>query len=223
MQITYKKLKDIHPYEKNPRNNDAAVDKVANSINKFGFKSPIIIDKHGVIVAGHTRYKASVKLGLKEVPCIEANDLTESQIKAYRLADNKTAEYAEWDFSLLECELDDLSVIPDLNMQDFGFYDDDSLSFDEIFEPKQNTESVEKKDAVQQPETPVTQNVSVDVSNEPETVQEPELDAVQDTEQYDESECAVYFVTVSFDNEESANDLADRLEKDGFQCKVGVA
>ena len=223
MQITYKKLKEIQPYEKNPRNNDAAVDNVANSIKEFGFKSPIIIDKHGVIVAGHTRYKASKKLGLKEVPCIEANDLTESQIKAYRLADNKTAEYAEWDFSLLECELDDLSVIPDLNMQDFGFYDDDSFSFDEIFEKKQNVESVEKKEPLQQSETPVMQNVSVDVSNEPDTVQEQELDAVQEPEQYEESECTVYVVAVSFDNEESANDLADRLEKEGFQCKVGVA
>ncbi len=216
MQITYKNLKEIRPYEKNPRNNDAAVDKVANSIKEFGFKSPIIIDKHGVIVAGHTRYKASVKLGLKEVPCIEANDLTESQIKAYRLADNKTAEFSEWDFSLLEDELEDLSIIPDLDMKDFGFYDDDSFSFDEIFTPKQ---TVEKKEPVQRTETPVVNEKAVEESIVPDTVREHEA------EQHEEEkiECSVYVVTVTFDSEEKANALADRLEKDGFQCKVGVA
>ena len=84
------------PYEKNPRKNDDAVKYVAESIQQFGFKVPIVIDTNGVIIAGHTRYKASKKLGLKEVPCIIADDLTEEQIKAYRLADNKVSELSEW-------------------------------------------------------------------------------------------------------------------------------
>ena len=89
MEILNLKLEEIKPYEKNPRNNDNAVDAVANSIREFGFKVPIIIDKDNVIVAGHTRYKASLKLGLKTVPCIKADDLNEEQIRAFRLADNK--------------------------------------------------------------------------------------------------------------------------------------
>ena len=94
-------LKDIKLYEKNPRKNDNAVEYVANSIKEFGFQQPIVIDKDGVIVAGHTRYKASKKLGLEKVPCIIADDLTDEQIKAYRLADNKVSEKSEWDFDLL--------------------------------------------------------------------------------------------------------------------------
>ena len=118
MNIIEKKLTEIIPYEKNPRKNDEAVKYVAESIKQFGFKVPIVIDKNNVIVAGHTRYKASKKLGLKEVPCIVADDLTEEQIKAYRLADNKVAEQAEWDFDLLGEELSD---ILDIDMGDFGF------------------------------------------------------------------------------------------------------
>ena len=223
MQITYKKLKDIRPYEKNPRNNDAAVDKVVNSIKEFGFKSPIIIDKNGVIVAGHTRYKASQKLGLKEVPCIEANDLTENQIKAYRLADNKTAEFAEWDFSLLDDELDDLKNIPDLDMQDFGFYIDDSISFDEIFVPNQQQEKLEKKEPVQRIEEHENQeqdNTDTETISEPDSMQEPE--SSNETEQ-NRNEDVMYIVTVSFNREHDANELAERLEKEGFSCKVGVA
>lgn len=118
MEITLKNIEDIKPYENNPRRNDEAIDVVANSIKEFGFKVPIVIDKHNVIVAGHTRYKASKKLGLKQVPCIVANDLTDEQIKAYRLADNKVSEKAEWDFTLLDDELND---ILNLDMSEFGF------------------------------------------------------------------------------------------------------
>ena len=118
MEIVNKRLEELKPYEKNPRKNDKAVERVANSIKEFGFKVPIIIDKNGIIVAGHTRYKASKKLGLKEVPCIIADDLNEEQIKAFRLADNKVSEEAEWDFELLDEELDD---ILNIDMSDFGF------------------------------------------------------------------------------------------------------
>ena len=118
MDVIEKKLKDIKPYEKNPRKNDSAVDAVANSIREFGFKVPVVIDKDGVIVCGHTRYKAAKKLGLKAVPCVVADDLTEEQIKAYRLADNKVSELAEWDFNILGEELEGIF---DIDMSDFGF------------------------------------------------------------------------------------------------------
>lgn len=126
MQIQEIMLADLREYENNPRNNDGAVQAVAESIQQFGFKVPIVIDRDNVIVAGHTRYKAARRLGLDKVPCIIADDLTPEQVKAYRLADNKTGELAEWDFTALEMELAELS---DFDMSDFGF--DDSF-FDDI-------------------------------------------------------------------------------------------
>ena len=122
MEIIMKGLYEIHPYEKNPRKNDAAVKYVAESIKQFGFKVPIVIDAEGVIVAGHTRYKAANKLKMKAVPCIVADDLSDEQIKAFRLADNKVSEKAEWDFDLLSSEIDDLF---DFDMAAFGFEDDE--------------------------------------------------------------------------------------------------
>ena len=95
-------INELIPYENNPRNNDGAVEAVAASIRAFGFKVPIIADKNNVIVAGHTRLKAAKLLGLKKVPVIKADDLTDEQVRAFRLADNKTAEIAEWDFEKLE-------------------------------------------------------------------------------------------------------------------------
>lgn len=130
MNINWVPLGEIHPYEKNPRQNEDAVQYVANSIKEFGWKQPIVVDKDGVIIAGHTRYKAAQKLGLEKVPVITADDLTEEQVKAYRLADNKTGEFAQWDMDLLNQELGD---ILDLNMDDFGFQnvgDIDFMDFD---------------------------------------------------------------------------------------------
>lgn len=118
MEMISRSIGSITPYEKNPRKNDDAVKYVAESIKQFGFKVPIVIDKDGIIVAGHTRYKAAKKLKLKEVPCIVADDLTEEQVKAFRLADNKVAEAAEWDFDLLGEEFDD---ILNIDMENFGF------------------------------------------------------------------------------------------------------
>ena len=118
MQIIDKKIGEIKPYEKNPRKNANAVEPVASSISQFGFKNPIVIDGNNVIICGHTRYKAAKKLGLKAVPCVVADDLTEEQIKAYRLADNKVSELAEWDIDLLGEELDGIF---DIDMSDFGF------------------------------------------------------------------------------------------------------
>lgn len=118
MEIINKKIVELKPYEKNPRKNDEAVEFVANSIKEFGFKVPIIIDKNNVIVAGHTRYKASKKLGLEEVPCIVADDLNEEQIKAFRLADNKVSEKSQWDLDLLNEELENIF---DIDMSAFNF------------------------------------------------------------------------------------------------------
>lgn len=144
MKIIQMKLKDMKPYDKNPRKNDNAVDMVANSIREFGFKVPIIVDRNNTIVAGHTRYKAAKKLGLKEVPVIIADDLTDEQIKAFRLADNKVSEIATWDYELLEHEL---QFIQDLDMQDFGFisFEDETMSLiDDLLE---NEFTVRKTDA----------------------------------------------------------------------------
>lgn len=125
MQVIDKKVSELIPYKNNPRHNDDAVKYVANSIKEFGFKVPIIIDKDNVVVAGHTRLKASKKLGIKTVPCIVADDLTEEQIKAFRLADNKTAELAEWDLSALDVEIGDIF---DIDMESFGFEVDTAMS-----------------------------------------------------------------------------------------------
>jgi ParB-like chromosome segregation protein Spo0J len=120
LAIEYLSVDALKPYENNPRRNDDAVEYVANSIREFGFKVPIVIDRDNVIVAGHTRLKAAKLLGLDEVPVIVADDLTPEQVKAFRLADNKTGELAEWDFELLDIELGDIS---DIDMSLFGFGD----------------------------------------------------------------------------------------------------
>ena len=120
------------PYENNPRNNSSAVDAVANSILEFGFLVPVVIDHNNVIAAGHTRLLAAKKLRLREIPCVRADDLTEEQIRAFRLADNKTAELASWDFVKLDLEM---SEIHSLDMADFGFpTDDDEQEDPEISE-----------------------------------------------------------------------------------------
>jgi len=106
MNVIDKPLSEIIPYDKNPRLNDDAVDYVAESIKNYGFKVPLVIDVGGVIVTGHTRYRAAQKLGLATVPVIVANDLTDEQVRAYRIADNKTSDYSMWDNRLLLEELD---------------------------------------------------------------------------------------------------------------------
>lgn len=117
INIEYRRLNSLHPYENNPRDNEAAVSGVAASIRRFGFRSPILIDRDGVIVCGHTRYLAAQSLGLTEVPCVQLSDLTEEQVKAFRLADNKVAEKATWDEDLL---FEELSAI-EMDMTVFGF------------------------------------------------------------------------------------------------------
>ena len=126
MNIIEKNVSDLIPYENNPRDNSKAIGYVANSIREFGFKVPIVVDKDNVIVAGHTRLKAAEMLGLETVPVIVADDLTEEQITAFRLVDNKSTEFAEWDMSKLEQELEML----DMDMSEFGFLEEEEIPLD---------------------------------------------------------------------------------------------
>ncbi len=130
LNIVYKKISELKEYDKNPRKNDKAVEAVANSIQSFGFKVPIIIEPDGTIVAGHTRVKASKKLGINEVPCIIASDLSPDQLKAFRIADNKTAELADWDLDLLVEELKGI----EMDMEQFGFDDLEKLLDRDVLE-----------------------------------------------------------------------------------------
>lgn len=120
MKVIEVPIDQVKPYENNPRINDDAVQETANSIKEFGWQQPIVVDKNNVVIVGHTRLKAAEKLKLKKVPVVIADTLSEQQVKAYRLADNKTGELADWDVELLDIELDD---IVDFDMSDFGFYD----------------------------------------------------------------------------------------------------
>jgi len=130
MEVRDLSLDSIIPYARNPRKNDGAVDKVAASIKEFGWRSPIVVDEEMVILAGHTRYKAAKKLGLTEAPVHIAEGLTEAQKKAYRIADNRVAEEAEWDEELLKIELEDLNDL-DFSLDTLGF---DSKELKEIFD-----------------------------------------------------------------------------------------
>lgn len=143
LKIEYLKTDELIPYANNPRNNDEAVDYVANSIKEFGFKVPCVIDNEKNVVCGHTRLKAAKKLGIKEVPCIIADDLTEEQIDAFRLADNKVSEIASWDFEKLEIELESISGI---DMSEFGF-DVDLQSLEEDGQ-KEQSDDVEHKSLI---------------------------------------------------------------------------
>lgn len=122
INIIYKNIDELIPYVNNPRRNEGAIDAVASSIKNFGFKQPIVIDDKNEIIAGHTRLLASKKLGLEEVPVIIADDLNEGQIRAYRLADNKVGELAEWDYEALEIELSEIEIKDiDIDMRELGF------------------------------------------------------------------------------------------------------
>lgn len=148
MKVLNKKLSQLKPYENNPRNNDGAVKYVKASIEEFGFRVPIIIDRDGVIVCGHTRYLAAKELGLQEVPCIIADDLTPEQIRAFRLVDNKTQEIATWNLEILS---EELSLIDSdiINMQDFGFlpstYQKIEKMFDREKEAVKTTDGIKKE------------------------------------------------------------------------------
>ena len=152
INIVMKKVDEIVPYEKNPRFNDNAVDAVAASIKEFGFKVPIVIDKDNVVVAGHTRLRGAKKLGLTEVPCIIASDLTPEQVQAYRIADNKTGEIAEWNYDLLPVEIKELQE-KDFDLSLLGF---DADELDKLLNggTEENTIAEGETDADAVPEVP---------------------------------------------------------------------
>lgn len=149
LRVEYKNIDSLQEYENNPRDNDAAVEAVAESIDLYGFKVPIILDGDGIIIAGHTRLKAAKRLGMEQVPCIVVDDLDAEQVKAFRLADNRVAEQASWDFEMLAEEIQALNLEQGLT----GFAEweleqvtasDDAESLDEFFEDAQKKEKEPK-------------------------------------------------------------------------------
>ena len=151
MQIEYFKIDEIIPYANNPRKNDGeAVDRVAASIKEYGFKSPIIVDKDNVVIAGHTRLKAARKLKLDIVPVIKADDLTPAQIKAFRIADNKVSEYSSWDNELLSIELEKLQEF-DFDLDLTGF---EEIEIESLLNEDENEEAKEDDFDVELPKEP---------------------------------------------------------------------
>ena len=118
MKVVMMPIGMIVPYENNPRNNEKAIDAVANSIREYGFKKPILVDEQYVILAGHTRRLAALKIGLKEVPVVLVTDLDETRKRAFRLADNRTSEFSAWDDDLLKAEMQKAA---DVDFTEFGF------------------------------------------------------------------------------------------------------
>jgi len=152
MKIENADINTIKPYENNPRKlKDSAIEKVAMSLKEYGFRQPIVVDKDKIIVAGHTRYRASKKLGLKEVPITVVDNLTPEQINAYRIADNRTAEESEWDNELLKMEIKDLEA-KDFKLDLLGF-NEDQLN-DMLFEEKQGL--TDEDEVPEAPEEPIT-------------------------------------------------------------------
>lgn len=147
MKVKNIPIEQVKPYEKNPRKNDASVHSVAQSIEAYGWQQPIVVDKNNVIIAGHTRYKAALELGLKQIPAVVADKLTDRQVKAYRLTDNKTGELASWDWDMLGDELLDL-LEDDLFT---GFTDVEiadilgDIDVDAVFETAENVQREGKK------------------------------------------------------------------------------
>lgn len=140
MNIVELPLADIHPYERNPRAIEQGVPLVLESIREFGFRNPIIVDKAHTIIAGHTRYAAAQELGMERIPCI-VSDMSEEKARAFRIADNKTSEFATWDFEKLEAEL---AKVEDIDMEaQFGFLGSDSLEKSELFGDKKEPKETE--------------------------------------------------------------------------------
>ena len=157
MNIEQRPLSAIKPYDRNPRRNDAAVDAVASSISKYGFRQPIVVDRDGMIIVGHTRFKAAVKLGMASVPVHVASELTDEQTRALRIADNRTADIATWDDALLAGELAALESLS-IDASDLGFTDDELTR---IFAPPLTEGEVDPDDVPAPPDEPVTKRGDV--------------------------------------------------------------
>ena len=152
MLVELRAIDSVKPYDRNPRLNDSAVEAVARSLKQFGFRQPIVVDKDGVIVVGHTRWKAAKKLGLSRVPVHVAADLTAAQAKAYRIADNQTATIAEWDLDLLPVELTELKGL-DVDLLDLGF---SQAQLDEFMAGAPNQGQADPDEVPEPPAEPVT-------------------------------------------------------------------
>lgn len=147
----------VIPYARNPRKNDAAITKVAASIKEYGFRQPIVVDEEMVIIAGHTRLQAAQSLGLKKVPVHVATGLTQAQIKAYRLADNRTHEDAEWDEELLAIELGELDELGfDLDLTGF-----DAIELEDLLDGEPMAGLTDDDDIPEAPEIPVSKEGDV--------------------------------------------------------------
>ena len=153
MQVKLLDINELRPYEQNPRINDAAVDAVAASIKEFGFRQPIVVDEENIIIVGHTRWKAAKTLGLKKVPVHVATGLTPEQVRAYRVADNKLAELAEWNLDLLPIELADLQAM-DVDLGLLGF-DQDELA--KLLNPDLKEGLTDPDDVPEPPDKAITQ------------------------------------------------------------------
>ena len=152
MQIKLAEISNIKPYENNPRKlSEQAIEKVAMSLKEYGFRQPIVVDKDMVIVAGHTRFRASKKLGLKQVPISVIDNLSEEQINAYRIADNRTAEESEWDNELLKMEIKELEA-KDFKLDLLGFNDEQLNNI--LFEEKQGL--TDEDEVPEAPEEPIS-------------------------------------------------------------------
>lgn len=158
MEVKMIPISEVIPYDRNPRDNNGAVDAVATSIEQYGFKVPIVLDKNNVIIAGHTRYKAAQKLGMDKLPCVIASDLNDEQARAFRIADNKTNDLSLWDNRLLLQELESLQMTDwftgfDMDLKDFDLLDekdntpitdnDDGLTYEVVFR-SENKDKIDK-------------------------------------------------------------------------------
>ena len=137
MEVINVPVEQVREYENNPRINDKAIEPVAESIRNFGFKVPILLDNNNVIIAGHTRLKAAKQLGMTEVPCIYCDDLTPEQVQAFRLVDNKVAEFADWDLRLLNLEIKTIDL-PELDLEKVGLFELPPIDIDDYLKDKQD-------------------------------------------------------------------------------------
>lgn len=156
MTVIDKPIDQIREYENNPRHNESAIEKVAESIAQFGFQVPIVIDKDGVIVTGHTRYNACKLLGFETIPCVVADELTDEQVKKFRLVDNKVSEFATWDYEALQLELADLDGLAEFEFPEFDFSTDPSIDdLDVMLSDSQITSPSRQRDAGIEPTRPI--------------------------------------------------------------------
>lgn len=155
MKVLLQDIKSIKPYKKNPRNNQNSIEPVIESIKAYGFQQPIVVDKKGTIIAGHTRYKAALEMGLKKVPVVVADKLNPKQVRAYRIADNKTNEFARWNMPMLKDELEGLddffTGVSESEIEGMNF------GFEELGEGE--------KENPQNPQNPQTPNIGIEEVN----------------------------------------------------------